>query len=167
MKIVLIKTVKPFPVLHYSKIKKAILPISIPKTEILERMAMTCKIYDGIGLSATQVGISQKFFCLKVMENDAANEQYEFFFEPSWKFLSNEKIKDQEGCLSVPGLVYEVERYSKIQANFKTVALVDGKQCFVAESRVLTGLESVVFQHEWDHLQGVSIVQRGTKRFNP
>lgn len=166
MKIILNKTAKPFSVIHYSKIKKVTLPLSVPKIEALERFAMTCKLYDGIGLSATQVGINQRFFCLK---NLNTNDEFQFFFEPTWKFTSNEKIKNQEGCLSVPGFIYEVERYSFIEASYKTLVNEEesGKWVFKQESRQLSGIESIAYQHEWDHLQGISIVQRGRKIIAP
>jgi peptide deformylase len=70
------------------------------------------------------------------------------------KILSGQgQVKDQEGCLSFPGLWLHVNRYETIQVEYQDIL---GKQ----HQREFTGLIARVFQHEYDHLDGVCFVNR-------
>jgi peptide deformylase len=101
---------------------------------------------DGIGLAAPQIGISKRIF---VMGNP---QQSYICVNP--KILSGQgQVKDQEGCLSFPGLWLHVNRYETIQVEYQDIL---GKQ----HQREFTGLIARVFQHEYDHLDGVCFVNR-------
>jgi len=105
-----------------------------------DRMLQTMYGAPGIGLAAPQVGISKRFFV------------YDYGDGP--KVLINPEIKEsqgeweyEEGCLSVPGLSWNIVRP-------KVIHLVgfdlDGNELSIEADE----LESRLFQHEMDHLDG-------------
>lgn len=61
---------------------------------------------------------------------------------------SEEKCTDKEGCLSVPGESWDVERWSWVKVNFLDI---EGKKY----SLKLTDLAARIVQHEIDHLDGI------------
>ncbi|MGC8853233.1 MAG: peptide deformylase, partial [Hydrogenobacter sp.] len=69
------------------------------------------------------------------------------------------QIKYREGCLSFPGLVVEVSRYSKVKV--KALDLTGEEKIYEFD-----GFPAVVFQHEMDHLNGITFIDRvsGLKR---
>lgn len=66
---------------------------------------------------------------------------------------SDEVIKDWEGCLSVPSMRGLVPRYEHI-----TVSYIDAKG--QSHQQELTGFLARIFQHELDHLQGLTFIDR-------
>lgn len=113
----------------------------------------TMKAYEGIGLAAPQVNIGKRIFVIDVGaatgEEDALPEA---FINP--KILVAEGSETlEEGCLSIPGVQAEVTRPFKIKAEYRTL---DGET--VEEE--MEGLLARVFQHEFDHLEGVLFIDR-------
>ncbi len=126
-------------------------------TEELHQLAKnlidTMKAYEGIGLAAPQVNIGKRIFVIDVGaatgEEEAAPEA---FINP--KILASEGADTlEEGCLSIPGVQAEVTRPHKIKAEYQTLA---GDT--VEEE--MEGLLARVFQHEFDHLEGVLFIDR-------
>ena len=113
---------------------------------LIEDMAETMYDAPGIGLAAPQVGESLR---LLVVDVSQGKEEKEYLAVINPKIKSHEgKQIDEEGCLSIPDLTANVERYKKI-----TLAYQDehGKEFEIAaEDRF-----AVVLQHEIDHLNGV------------
>ncbi len=101
---------------------------------------------DGIGLAATQVGLSMSLAVIdiSVME-DHANEKPLAVINPEILETSGERVIE-EGCLSVPGIRDEVLRADTIKVRF-----TNGN--FERVETELTGMWARVFQHEYDHLQ--------------
>lgn len=109
--------------------------------DILDEMAKTMYESKGVGLAAPQVGISKRIIVLDVGEGlkELVNPE----------ILHREGIQTGlEGCLSVPGLVGEVERAQSVR-----VSGVDryGNRVWIDAE----GLLSRCLQHEIDHLNGV------------
>ena len=129
---------------------------------LLDDMAETMYAAPGIGLAAPQVGVSERILVAAVPVRDGVSEE-EDGDEDSKSFLTqlvNPVIVEREGtivfdegCLSVPDLVYEMERSERIVIE----ALNRDGETFRFEAR---GFYAVVFQHEIDHLDGKTLYDR-------
>ncbi|ABQ47144.1 MULTISPECIES: peptide deformylase [Thermotoga] len=113
----------------------------------IERMIETMYHYDGVGLAAPQVGISQRFFVMDVGNGPVA------VINPEILEIDPETEVAEEGCLSFPEIFVEIERSKRIKVRYQNT-----KGEYVEE--VLEGYAARVFQHEFDHLNGVLIIDR-------
>ena len=106
----------------------------------------------GIGLAATQVGVMHRVLVYRV-DPDAPVAAV---VNPVLEWASEEREPLEEGCLSLPGVLVEVERPVHVR-----VQSLDerGEQQLIEAS----GLEARVLQHEMDHLDGVLILDRTTR----
>jgi peptide deformylase len=109
-------------------------------------------MYDakGIGLAATQVDVHQRVLVIDVSE---ARNQPLALINPELVWTSEERIKGEEGCLSVPGIYDNVERAAQVRVQ----ALGEDGQPRQIEAE---GGLAVCIQHELDHLAGKVFVQR-------
>jgi peptide deformylase len=119
--------------------------------QLIDDMAETMYAAPGVGLAATQVGEAWQIFVV-----DCANEgepsDLRVFVNP--EILATEgKITWDEGCLSFPGAREEVERADKVRVRAQDR---DGRW-FELEAE---GLLAIAIQHEYDHLQGVLMIDR-------
>ena len=115
---------------------------------VIEReMIETMKASNGIGLAGNQVGLLRRVFVMKLADGREIG-----CFNPWIMIGDNDLINGEEGCLSFPNLWLKVERHNKI-----TAAYLDntGKQCIIE----LEGIDSRCFQHELDHLNGVTFTE--------
>ena len=103
---------------------------------------------DGIGLSASQIGITKRAF---IMCPDLKNREFICVINPEIKELSEEKVQSTEGCLSYPGVLTTVERSKWIKVSFKDENMNEVEKTF-------DGLKSIIFLHEYDHLLGICLV---------
>jgi peptide deformylase len=110
-------------------------------------MLETMNSFNGIGLAGNQVGLLRRVFVMKLQDGRQIG-----CFNPWIMLGDNDKINGDEGCLSFPNLWLKVERHNKI-----TAAYLDntGKQCIIE----LEGLDARCFQHELDHLDGVTFTE--------
>ena len=116
---------------------------------LIDDMFETMYSADGVGLAATQVDVHQR---LLVMDTSDARDQPQVLINPELSWRSDEMIRGDEGCLSVP-LIYEpVERHARV----KVRALDRDGQPFEFEAE---GLGAVCVQHEMDHLMGKVFVE--------
>jgi peptide deformylase len=101
----------------------------------------------GIGLAAPQVGVSLRVF---VMDNGKGGARA--FINPAVTGRGG-AVREEEGCLSVPGIFADVERNTWL-----AIEALDGDgERVVFEAH---GLEAKVIQHEIDHLDGVLFIDR-------
>lgn len=101
---------------------------------------------NGIGLAAPQIGVSKRIFVM------GTPQQSYVCVNP--KIISGTgQAKDQEGCLSFPGLWLHVNRHETVTVEYQDIL---GKQ----HQREFSGLMARVFQHEYDHLDGVCFVNK-------
>ncbi len=105
---------------------------------------------DGIGLAATQIGINQRFFVYDITEE---KREPKIVINPKIIWKSSEKIVYNEGCLSIPGLRLPIDRSKRIK-----VLWLDEKGN--EYQKELEDLESILFQHEIDHLDGKLIIDK-------
>jgi len=110
----------------------------------------TMKKYNGIGLSANQIGINRNMFVISIDGID------KIFINPCVIQSSSETEKQLEGCLSLPGLHLPVSR--PITA---TVSWIDENK--ISQISNLEGLYCRVFLHELDHSFGILIDDRVSK----
>ena len=110
---------------------------------------------NGIGLAANQIGITKNFFCI-------GSDTFDTFKKPAiiWnprviKFSKN-KVTDVEGRLSFPGIFMNVERPEIVEVSYETTK---GDTQYA----MLEGMESKCFQHECDHLEGITFNKRVSK----
>jgi peptide deformylase len=165
------------------KLSGKLLPIRTYPDPVLTKVAEPVKVFDaklvtlvqdmlytmyhapGIGLAAPQIGLSQRLFVVDIdYEREAltdaeGREDFKLsgfnpmvFINPVFSCTEGKQIY-KEGCLSVPEVYEEVERFEKIQINY--VDLQGKPHQMLAE-----GLFAVCLQHENDHLNGVVFIDR-------
>lgn len=103
-----------------------------------------------IGLAANQCGINLRMFVMRTQGRDFV------CCNPEILTMSEETAIEREGCLSFPMLYISIRRAKKIKAKWFDA---DGKE-YVED---LTGMASICFQHEFDHLQGITFKERAGK----
>lgn len=106
--------------------------------------------YQGIGLSAIQLGIRERAF---IMYSDIKKKEVITCFDPLITEYSKETIIMDEGCLTWPGVWLKLERSMGIRCTYYDV---DGELVQVQ----MHGLESRIFQHEYDHMEGTNFTKR-------
>ena len=115
-------------------------------------MLQTMYSSDGIGLAAPQVGIHKQLIVLDC-ELDKPEAPPLVLINPTIKKYGKALCKDQEGCLSIPGVYLDVERPETIEVAYKD-------EFGRPRSLKADGLLARAIQHEMDHLSGVLFVDR-------
>src|SRR5919198_2123180 len=119
--------------------------------KLVERLEHLLHDANGLGLAATQIGVLRRVF---VFQPDPEQEP-QALVNPRVVESSDERVADDEGCLSLQGVVIPVERHVRIT--------VEGNDAGGKELRLeLEGLPARVAQHELDHLDGILILDRTT-----
>ena len=123
---------------------------SLPNTKmttIVKSLKMTMKLYGGIGLSANQCGIKERVFII-------GTDHFQLVcINPKVISMSNECVKENEGCLSFPGLYLKIDRPSHIDVEFTTE---NGE----VKGMHLEGLTARCFLHELDHMNGITFTSQ-------
>jgi len=116
-------------------------------------LAFTMYERDGVGLASPQVGVSRRIFVFDPhYSRENVPPQPIFVINPVIESFSGE-IAGEEGCISIPDIYAEVTRHKDITVKYQDT---DG----VEHRENLSGFEAVVFQHEFDHLNGVLFTDR-------
>jgi peptide deformylase len=102
----------------------------------------------GIGLAGPQVGLMERIFVVHI-EGDIPR----IFLNPSIIGTSQDRIKYEEGCLSLPGIWADVVRPSSVRIQ----AWNEKGRPFTME---VDGILARVIQHEYDHLEGLLFIDR-------
>jgi peptide deformylase len=116
---------------------------AVIEREMLELM----KSSGGMGLAGNQVGLLRRVFVMRTTDGREFG-----CFNPTILVGDNDKIEGEEGCLSFPNLWLKVKRSPKITAMYLDNT---GKQCIIE----LEGLDARCFQHELDHLDGITFTE--------
>ena len=106
--------------------------------------------YEGIGLSANQIGICERVF---VMMLNMETEETITCFNPRIIKRYDDDVWFEEGCLSFPDEIINIQRPNRIVVKYEDE---DKKEHKIK----LSGMASRVFQHEFDHLEGIDFTQR-------
>jgi peptide deformylase len=109
----------------------------------------------GMGLAANQIGITKRFFAIGHESFDTF-QKHAIIWNPQVIDASEEKVIDVEGCLSFRDIFVKVERPKTVEVQYETT---QGKTRFAK----LDGMESKCFQHELDHLEGITFNKRVSK----
>jgi peptide deformylase len=118
---------------------------------LVERMKALMYDANGIGLAGTQVGVLRRVFVFQPGED----EEPRAAVNPRLVERSAEMASDDEGCLSMPGLLVPVERHAAVS--------LEARDEHGAPYRLeLEDLYARVAQHELDHLDGVLMLDRTT-----
>jgi len=130
---------------------------------LVEDMMETLADAQGAGLAAPQVHVPARVIVFTAPKERAEAENPDLaetdfcamtaLINPEWEPLSDEMAIGWEGCLSVPGLTGAVARHTHIRYRGLTPA---GRKL----EREATGFHARVFQHEYDHLDGILYPQR-------
>jgi peptide deformylase len=133
---------------------------------LIDDMVDTMREAPGVGLAAPQIGLSERIIVVEYYER-AEDEEKEDAPKKVWAVLNPEIIKPSEetlmgveGCLSIPGLVGEVERHVSLQVKGLNR---HGKPMKIKAE----GWLARIFQHEIDHLNGVLFTDRATRVWKP
>ena len=129
---------------------------------LIDDMVETIKAAPGVGLAAPQVGVLLKVIVVEFSddEDESVPPKLYTLINPEITRHSQETIVGTEGCLSVPNLIGDVERYETI-----TVKGLNrqGKSIKVKAK----GWLSRIFQHEIDHLKGVIFTDLASEIWEP
>ena len=106
--------------------------------------------HNGIGISANQIGIWERAFA---MVRDLEHSEVMVCFNPRIVKSYSEEVEMEEGCLSYPDLFLKIKRPDKIIVKYED----ENKK---THKMKLEGLASRVFQHEYDHMEGIDFTQR-------
>ncbi len=130
------------------KVCKAVKEFSILQ-EIIDNMYDSMYEAEGIGLAANQIGIDLNLFIIDITHTDEVTESAEF--------INGEIINSRgestfsEGCLSIPGVEFEIKRPEFITLQYQKI---DGSK----HQQEFEGLYARAIQHEMDHLNGKLII---------
>lgn len=144
--------VRPILIYPHPKLRTVAEPVEVVDDEIrqlVDDMAETMYAAPGVGLAAPQVGVSKRIFVIDVAGEDEPAKLM-VFINPRFKKKQGEIIWE-EGCLSFPGVHEDVKRADSVVIE----ALDRDGEPFELEAE---GLPAVATQHEYDHLDGVLIV---------
>lgn len=109
--------------------------------EFAQELIECMKTSNGIGLAANQVGYNFRIFCM-------CGEPKNFVcFNPVIIWHNNEIVTLEEGCMTYPGFIIPLKRYTSIRLRFKTP---NG----VTTTKIFNDLTARVVQHEICHLDG-------------
>jgi peptide deformylase len=124
--------------------------------EIAKKLYLSLKPYfPAAGLAAPQIGISKSVF---IFSFDRDPNNLEVVINPSFVPVGDSQVEGWEGCFSVilsesTWKIAKVPRYETIRATFLNL---EGKKV----EKILDGFAAKVFQHEYDHLQGIENIDR-------
>ncbi len=120
--------------------------------QLIRDMFDTMYEAEGVGLAANQIGVPLSVMVIDTTPKEDAPDLKLVLINP--EIISSEgKLKYKEGCLSFPGLSVEVERAKKV----KVKALNEHGEPVEIE---LEDFPAIVFQHELDHLKGITFIDR-------
>lgn len=133
---------------------------------LIDDMVETMRAAPGVGLAAPQIGLSDRLIVIEYFEKEQ-EEENEQAPKKVWALINPEIVKASpemlvgiEGCLSIPGLVGDVERHAEVQ--------VKGLNRHGKPVRIKAkGWLARIFQHEIDHLNGILFTERATQVWQP
>ena len=106
--------------------------------------------YEGVGLSANQIGIGERVF---IMMLNMETEETITCFNPRIIKRYDDNVWCEEGCLSFPDEIINVKRPDRIIVKYEDEDKKDHKI-------KLSGMAARVFLHEFDHLEGIVFTER-------
>lgn len=131
--------------------------IAAVDAEILQAVPLMFEIMykaRGIGLAGPQAGLGRRIVVANLTGDPKEKDAEQVFINP--EIVGKEgDLREEEGCLSLPGMAAQVPRAEKVLVRYKDL---QGKSI----EREAEMLESRLFQHEIDHLDGILIIDKMT-----
>jgi peptide deformylase len=125
--------------------------------QLIDNLIATATVSHGVGIAAPQVSSSYRLFIVASRPNprypNAPEMEPTAMINPRIIAHSREIIEGWEGCLSIPGIRGLVPRYQAIEVEYTTR---DGQ----LHRQELTDFVARIFQHEYDHLEGIVFLDR-------
>src|SRR3954469_2248077 len=137
----------PDPRLH--TVAKPVQAVDARIRGLIADMLETMYDANGIGLAATQIDVHERLVVIDVSEE---RDEPIVLINPEIVWASDEKVLNEEGCLSVPGIYDGVERATAVRV---TALDAEGNPQTIEAD----GLLAVCIQHELDHLLGKVFVE--------
>ena len=124
-------------------------------TELAANMTLTLKNQQGYGLAGPQVAVSKNIFVIDTtsVNKDGTAPDVKMYLNPEILDYSAKELYYNEGCFSIPGIFEDVIRPDKIEVRYRN-------ENFDIREETLDGLTARIFQHEYDHLQGILFIDR-------
>jgi peptide deformylase len=141
----------PTPTLHERSLEVAREKIGTPEfQQFLDRLTQAMFDHDGVGIAAPQVGHNIRVFIVNEKGGPKA------YINPELSEISEKLVDSEEGCLSVPGVWGVVPRAKRV-----TLKALDrhGRKVELNAKN----FQAIVFQHEFDHLEGILFVDKATR----
>ena len=143
------RTILSYPDERLHKVAKPVQGVDARIKALVADMLETMYDANGIGLAATQIDVHERLVVIDVSEE---RNKPLVLINPEIVWASDERVVNEEGCLSVPGIYDGVERSTSVRV---TALDAEGEpQAIEAE-----GLLAVCIQHELDHLLGKVFVE--------
>jgi peptide deformylase len=130
---------------------------------MFKELVTLCKARNGVGVAANQLGIRANFFFAAASAKFEGKTTGHICINPTWRPHPAAEQVDifGEGCLSLPGELYAVKRWTSILATWTNT------QGHVRKDVKLTRVAAQVFQHEHDHLRGITLRESGQRLQTP
>ncbi len=126
-------------------------------SEINAMLLDTLKKASGIGLALPQINILKRAFVIDtspLVEDDVTIEKFErIYINPDIIERSTEPEIYREGCLSFPGIYEDVIRPDRVLVRYQDIS-------FTTIEEELEGIKARIFQHEFDHLEGILFIDK-------
>jgi peptide deformylase len=132
------------------QVSKSVEKVGDEERVLMDDMLDTMYDAPGIGLAAIQIGVPKRIIVIDISRDENKKEP-RYFVNPVIKNKDKDKVKYEEGCLSVPDQFAEIERPNRCEVEYLDY---DGnKQILKAD-----GLLATCIQHEMDHLDGILFI---------
>lgn len=133
---------------HLTKVSEPVKEITDSIRQLEAAMRIKMAECNGIGLAAPQVGHNIRLILIKV-----ASGAVQEMINPRISWTSDDTVKMEEGCLSIPDDFRWISRPAKVRVKFQTI---DGEFKYWS----LNKMDARVLLHEYDHLEGILMTDK-------
>ncbi len=149
-----------YPDKRLKKISDSVEEFDAKLHALLDDMYETMISRNGVGLAAIQIGVPKRVLIINVpieTEDEELEQQPKEntleIINPVITYKSDEMVKFQEGCLSVPGYYDDIERHAMVTIEYQDR---DGNRHLIEDDEFL----AIALQHEMDHLDGRLFIEK-------
>lgn len=157
-----IRNLSTFPEKVLKQAAKPVTTFDDHLADLVDDMVQTMRDAPGVGLAAPQIGISKRIIVVEFGDerDETVPSQLYVLINPEIIKQSDEQVPGIEGCLSVPGLVGNVNRANVVTVRGQNI---HGKSVKIRAQ----GWLARIFQHEIDHINGVLYTDRAEDIWRP